>query len=163
MNNEEIRKKQEIESALAAMIDDDFLETSRELLEVLGYCSARTANFPGTAEDFIRRFPARNENTDTEREFRKNVESVELVFQVTSMEIAPDDQSMLFEAPTFDEGYVRTFTFFAIELKDKDYPRGKYAQFTREVNKRLVMPVVVLFRVKGPFDHRLCRSPSTQA
>ena len=32
MNNEEISKKQEIESALAEMIDDDFLETSRELL-----------------------------------------------------------------------------------------------------------------------------------
>ncbi len=163
MNNEEISKKQEIESALAEMIDDDFLETSRELLAVLGYCSDRTANFPGTADDFIRRFPTRNENTDTEREFRKNVESVELVFQVTSREIAPDDQPMLFEAPTFDEGYVRTFTFFAIELKDSDYPRGKYAQFTREVNKRLVMPVVVFFRVRdrltigfvGRRQHRL--------
>ena len=148
MNNEEIRKKEEIESALAWMIDDDFLETSKELLEVLGYRSDRTANFPITAEDFIRRFPARNEDTDTEQEFRKNVESIELVFQVSSTEIAPNDQPMLFEAPTFDEGYVRTFTFFAVELKDKDYPRGKYAQFTREVNKRLVMPVVVLFRVK---------------
>ena len=70
---------------------------------------------------------------------------------------------MLFEAPTFDEGYVRTFTFFAIELKDPDYPRGKYAQFTREVNKRMVMPVVVFFRVKdrltigfvGRRQHRL--------
>ena len=148
MNSEEIRKKEEIESALAAMIDDDFLETSKDLLAVLGYCSDRTANFPVTADDFIRRFPARNENTDTEQEFRKNVESVELVFQVSSEEIAPDDQPMLFEAPTFDEGYVRTFTFFAIELKDPDYPRGKYAQFTREVNKRMVMPIVVFFRVK---------------
>ena len=163
MNNEEIRKKEEIESALAAMIDDDFLETSKDLLAVLGYRSDRTANFPVTADDFIRRFPARNENTDTEREFRKNVESVELVFQITSREIAPDDQPMLFEAPVFDEGYVRTFTFFAIELKDSDYPRGKYAQFTREVNKRLVMPVVVFFRVKdrltigfvGRRQHRL--------
>ena len=148
MNNEEIRKKEEIESALAAMTDDDFLETSKDLLEVLGYYSDRTANFPGTADDFIRRFPARNENTDTEQEFRKNVESVELVFQVSSTEIAPDDQPRLFEAPTFDEGYVRSFVFFAIELKDSDYPRGKYAQFTREVNKRLIMPVVVFFRVQ---------------
>ena len=148
MNNEEISKKEEIESALAAMIDDDFLETSKDLLTVLGYHSDRTANFPGTADDFIRRFPARNKNTDTEQEFLNNVESVELVFQVSSEEIAPNDQSILFEAPTFDEGYVRTFTFFAIELKDPDYPRGKYAQFTREVNKRMVMPIVVFFRVK---------------
>ena len=148
MNNEEIRKKEEIESALAAMIDDDFLETSKDLLAVLGYHSDRTANFPVTADDFIRRFPARNKNTDTEQEFLNNVESVELVFQVSSEEIAPNDQPILFEAPTFDEGYVRTFTFFAIELKDPDYPRGKYAQFTREVNKRMVMPIVVFFRVK---------------
>ena len=148
MNNEEIRKKEEIEFALSAMIDDDFLETSKDLLEVLGYRSARTANFPVTADHFIWRFPAPNENTDTEREFCKNVESVELVFQVSSMEIASDDQGILFEAPTFDEGYVRTFTFFAIELKDSDYPRSKYAQFTREVNKRFIMPVVVFFRAK---------------
>ncbi len=148
MNSEEIKKKEEIESALAAMTDDGFLETSKDLLAVLGYRSDRTAELPGTAEDFIQRFPARNRNTDTEQEFRKNVESVELVFQITSEEIAPNDQPTLFESPAFDEGYVRSFTFFAVELKDKDYPRGKYAQFTREVNKRLVMPVVVFFRVK---------------
>ena len=148
MNNEEIRKKEEIELALAAMTDDDFLETSKHLLAVLGYRSERTVNLPGTAEDFIRRFPARNKNTDTEQEFRKNVESVELVFQVSSEEIAPNDSPTPFEAPVFDEGYVRSFTFFAIELKDSDYPRGKYAQFTREVNKRFIMPVVVFFRVQ---------------
>ena len=76
------------------------------------------------------------------------MESVKLVFQVRSEEIAPSDQPTLFESPAFDEGYVRSFTFFAIELADKDYPRGKYAQFTREVNKRFRMPIVVFFRVK---------------
>ena len=148
MNNEEIRKKEEIESALAAMTDGDFLETSKDLLAVLGYCSDRTANLPGTADDFIQMFPARNRNTETEAEFADSAESVKLVFQVRSAEIAPDDQPTLFESPAFDKGYVRSFVFFAIELKDSDYPRGKYAQFTREVNKRLVMPVVVFFRVK---------------
>jgi len=64
------------------------------------------------------------------------------------MEIASDDQGILFEAPTFDEGYARTLIFFAIELKGSDYPRSKYAQFTREVNKLFIMPVVVFFRVK---------------
>ena len=46
MNNEEISKKEEIESALEAMIDGDFLETSKDLLAVLGYRSDRTANLP---------------------------------------------------------------------------------------------------------------------
>ena len=76
------------------------------------------------------------------------MELVKLVFQVGSDEIAPNDQPTLFESPAFDEGYVRSFTFFAIELKDSDYPRGKYAQFTREINKRFMMPIVVFFRVK---------------
>ncbi len=163
MNNEEIRKKQAIESALAAMNDGDFLETSKELLAVLGYRSERTIELPGTAEDFIQRFPAPNKNTETEAEFLDSVESVKLVFQVTSEEIAPSDQPTLFESPAFDKGEAKSFIFFAIELKDKDYPRGKYAQFTREVNKRLVMPVVVLFRAKdrltigfvGRRQHRL--------
>ncbi len=163
MNNEEVRKKTEIKSALAGMVDDDFLEASKNLLAVLGYCSERTVELPGTTEDFIQRFPAQNQNTETEAEFLDNVESVKLVFQVTSEEIAPSDQPTLFESPAFDKGYAKSFIFFAIELKDSDYPRGKYAQFTREVNKRLVMPVVVLFCVKdrltigfiGRRQHRL--------
>ena len=149
MNNEEIRKKEEIKSALAAIPTGDFLETSKELLAVLGYRSERTTKLPGTAEDFIQRFPAPNKNTETEQEFLNSAESVKLVFQVRSEEIAPSDQPTLFESPAFDKGYVRSFMFFAIELKDPDYPRGKYAQFTREVNKRFIMPIVVFFRVEN--------------
>ena len=149
MNNEEIRKKEEIESALAAMIDGDFLEASKDLLAVLCYRSERTAELPGTADDFIQRFPARNRNTETEAEFVDSAESIKLVFQVRSEEIAPNDQPTLFESSAFDEGYVKSFMFFAIELADKDYPRGKYAQFTREINKRFMMPIVVFFRVEN--------------
>ncbi len=147
MNTEEIRKKEKIKSALAALSTGDFLENAKHLLAVLGYCSERTVELPGTAGGFIQRFPARNKNTETEQEFLNSVESVKLVFQVTSEEIAPTNQPTLFESPAFDAGYVRSFLFFAIELTDKDYPRGTYAQFTREVNKRFMMPIVVLFRV----------------
>ena len=147
MNTEEIRKKEKIESALAALSTGDFLENTKHLLAVLGYCSERTVELPGTAGDFIQRFPARHKNTETEHEFLNGVESVKLVFQMTSEEIAPTNQPTLFESPAFDAGYVRSFLFFAIKLTDKDYPRGTYAQFTREVNKRFMMPIVVLFRV----------------
>ena len=147
MNTEEIKKKEKIESALAALSTGDFSENAKHLLAILGYCSERTVELPGTAGDFIQRFPAQNKNTETEQEFLNSVESVKLLFQVTSEEIAPTNQPRLFESPAFDAGYVRSFLFFAIELTDKDYPRGTYAQFTREVNKRFMMPIVVLFRV----------------
>ena len=143
MADEEI-KKREIESALAAIARGDFLQTSQELLEVLGYRSELTDKLPETVDDFIKELPARNKNTKTEQEFRNNVQSVDLVFQVTSDEIA-SDQLTLFKL-RFDKGNAKSFMFFTVELKDKDYPRGKYAQFTREINKRMVMPVVVLFR-----------------
>ena len=135
MTDEEI-KKREIESALAAIPAGDFLETSKDLLAVLGYRSQRTVKLSGAADDFIQSFPAENKNTKTEQEFRNNAKSVELVFQVTSDEIA-DSQPNLFESRAFDEGLIKSFVFFTVELKNRNYPRGKYAQFTREVNKRL--------------------------
>ena len=36
--------------------------------------------------------------------------------------------------------------FIVFELRDKCYPRGDYVELTREINKRLVVPAVVLFR-----------------
>ena len=146
MTDEQI-KKREIESALAKIPASDFLETAKHLLAVLGYCSQRTLNLSGNVDDFIQRFPAENENTKTEQEFREDAESVELVFQVTDNEIA-SSQLKLFES-SFDKGNAESFMFFTVKLKDKDYPRGKYAQFTREVNKRLPLATVVFFRVEN--------------
>ena len=147
MTDEQIKKKEEIESALAAIASGNFLQTSKDLLAVLGYRSQRTLNLSGNVDDFIQRFPAENENTKTEQEFREDAESVELVFQVTDNEIA-SSQLKLFES-SFDKGNAESFMFFTVKLKDKDYPRGKYAQFTREVNKRLPLATVVFFRVEN--------------
>ena len=146
MNNEE-NKKREIKSALAAIATGNFLETSEDLLAVLGYRSELTEKLWETVDEFIEELSARNKNTRTEQEFRDCVESVELVFQVGSDEIA-DSQLTLFES-RFDEENEDSFMFFTVELKDKHYPRGKYAQFTREVNKRMQMPTVVFFRVEN--------------
>ena len=148
MNNEEIRKKEEIESALAAMIDDDFLQTSKNLLEVLDYHAPLTEELLETVDNFIHEFPAENENTKTEQEFRKNAKSIELVSQVGSDELA-DSQPNHFESRTFDKGLIKSFVFCTVELKDKDYSRSKYAEFTREINKRTTLATVVFFRVKN--------------
>ena len=147
MTDEQIKKK-EIESALAKIPTSDFLETTKGLLAVLGYRSERTLNLSGNVDDFIQRLRAPTQDTETEREFRVEVESIKPVFQVTDDEINASNQIELFESPAFDTGKIKSFLFFAVKLKDKNYPRGKYAQFTREINKRIVMPVVALFRVE---------------
>ena len=139
--------KERIQATLADMPNKNFLSVTRELLDVLGYQSERMLELSGDPEDFIRQLPAQNENTKTEQAFRKNAQSVRLLFQITSDEIASSNQQKLnFEAASFDKGNTSSFIFSAVELKKDTYARGQYAQFTREINKRLSQPSVVLFR-----------------
>ena len=140
--------REDIRAALAAIPYSDFLAATKDLLEVLGYQSDRTEELSGSVDDFIQEFPAYSpKNTQMSQEFRKHVRSVRLVFQVTNDEIVSEDQLALgFEVDSFDKGQQQSFIFFAVELKKTTYTRGQYAQFTREINKRLSQPTVVLFR-----------------
>ena len=155
MNTTDLRE--DIQAALAAIPSSDFLTETENLLAVLGYRSERTlAGQTGAVADFIAQFPAAKESTRTEQVFREQVQSVRLVFQVTSDEIAAVDQPTLgFAGDSFDEGQQQSFLFFGVELKGASYTRGQYAQFTREINKRLSQPTVVLFSTA---DHRLTLS-----
>ena len=136
--------KAHIRSALAAIPTGDFSETSNKLLVTLGYRSERTLKLSGTVEDFIQEFPAPNPNTKTEQAFRNSVESVQLLFQFTSDEVAGDMESA---EGSLQESWTESFLFFAVTLKENTYSRSSYAEFTREINKRLIAPTVVLFRV----------------
>ena len=110
MNNEENKKKEEIESALAAIAVGDFLETSEELLAVLGYQIELIGKRWETGDEFIEESPARNQNTKTEQEFHNKAESVELAFYLTSDEIARSQPNRL-ESSAFDEGLIKSFIF----------------------------------------------------
>ena len=140
--------KERIQSALAAIPDGDFAETSKALLATLGYRSERTLELSGTVDDFLADFPALNPNTKTEQAFRNTTESLQLLFQFTSDEITGDTQQPLDLGGSFlQEGWTNSFLFFSVKLKDKNYSRSKYAEFTREINKRFFTPTVVFFRV----------------
>ncbi len=138
--------KEAIKSALSAIFTGSFLEKSKDLLATIGYQSERTLELSGTVHDFFQEFPPLNPNTKTEQEFRNNAESVQLICQFTSDEVADDIQQKLFEADAFDKANTDSFLFCAVELKDNTYSRTQYAEFTREINKRLLAPTVVLFR-----------------
>ena len=138
--------KEAIKSALAAIPTGDLLEKSKDLLATIGYRSELTLELSGTVHDFFEEFPPLNPNTKTEQEFRNNAESAQIIFQFTSDEIANDPQGTLFEGVSFDKGNIKSFLFCAVALKDNNYSRTKYAEFTREINKRLFAPTVILFR-----------------
>ena len=139
--------KDAIKSALAAIQTGVLLEKSKDLLSTLGYRSELTLELSGTVHDFFEEFPPLNPNTKTEQKFRKHAESAQIIFQFTKDEIEDDPEQMtLLESNSFDKGNIKSFLFCAVELKDNRYSRTKYAEFTREINKRLFAPTVILFR-----------------
>ncbi len=138
----------EIETALAGITQGDFVDAGLRLLETLGYSSDRTLKLSGTVDDFIAEFSAPNPNTQTETRFRERADAARILFQFTDSEISEAQPSLL-DSDDFDSGNSRSFMFIAVELHGESYPRGAYVELTREINKRLVVPAVVLFRTAG--------------
>lgn len=138
----------EIRAALSDVPQDDAIAGARRLLETLGYRSDRTLELTGSVHDFIAAFHAPTPDTLTERDFLQEVASIHVVFQITNAEIAEsvNAQGGQFTVGDIDKGNSKSFVFIAVELNEKTYPRGDYAKFTREINKRLNQPTVVLFK-----------------
>ena len=141
----DIQKK--IQTSIEAISFSDFSESAKDLLEVLGYQSDRNLDLPGDVNSFVQALPAYRSNTNTERAFLEHVQSIKIIFQLTNDEIAwAVQQSPRNQAAEFDEGRQQSILFFAVELWGDDYPRGIYDEFTREIDKRIKAPAVVLFR-----------------
>ena len=139
--------QERIRAALPEPAEGDFAAAAIDLLAVLGYRSSRAiAGQSGNPAEFFRQFYAPNPDTKSEGDFLGEAESVHLLFQLTNAEIAGTEQAGLFEADRFDTGNAQSFLFAAVALGGQTYPRGRYAAFTRELNKRLIHPMVVLFR-----------------
>ncbi len=136
----------DIKSALAAMHTGDPLDKSKDLLATIGYHSDLTLELSGTVDDFLNEFQTSNPNTKTEQHFRENAKSAHIIFQLTKDEIVNNPQLSLLEPAAFDKGNAHCFLFCAVELEDNHYSRTKYAEFTREINKRLFAPTVIIFR-----------------
>ena len=132
--------------------NSNFKEAATKLLKQLGYRSKRVVELDGTLDQFIRTFPAYNLDTQSEQRFRQRVKSVHIVFQFTADEIHERGHT------EFDKEREDSFIFVAVELRPGQYARGQYAEFTREINKRLNSPAVVLFRVEKEQDTLLTLS-----
>ena len=134
-----------IKTALAQFANaPDFVTATKEFLNVLGYHSERKYKHINTVEEFLQTFPNMpKHNTDGEKRFVAAVKSVQIVFQLTDTEVK--EQSSLIDSATFNQGDTKSFLFVAVQLKNGGHSRGKYAEWTREINKRFGMPVVVLF------------------
>ena len=144
--------QERVETALHRFLETDVLDAATELLKQLGYESELTLELSGDVDEFINELPALNTGTQTEERFREEVDSVKIIHQITDAEIkssATSQGTLLDAGSSFNKGDTRSFFFFAVDLSGNKYSRGKYAEFTREINKRVNSPCVVLFKTSA--------------
>ena len=135
-------RKEHIETDLEALSGGDFNEKAKRLLATLGYSSERTIPYSGDPSEFF----TDSSDTESRKNLLKQATSLKLVFQLTDDEIS--GTRSLFGNDEVEESRAESFYFVTAELQPGTYSRTKYAEMTREINKRYEKsPAVILFRV----------------
>ena len=132
-----------------------FRQAALGLFSKLGYASERTLA-TGSVADFCTQFDSKN-RLDHPSAMRAQWQAVELLFQLTDEELS--SSASLFKDTTVSSRLMRSYVFFAIELKPTanagDYARGKLAAIARQINRLFPMPVMVLFKVPSKAGGKL--------
>ena len=155
------REREAIANALRDAANGDFADAAPALLKTLGYESSRRPRAAANVDDFLTTYPRKapdgrqNVPPDTppthdEKLLRDHALSIQVLFQYSENAIPPEVRqgtSIADGSGGFDPGRQRSFLFVCAELNQDSFPRGRYAAFTREINRRFPqIPAVVLFR-----------------
>ena len=135
MRPEEKKLKEKIEKQIQQFQTGDFMTNAEKLFATLGYASERRAKID---KDYLTQ-----KGLNQEKALFQNWQEAGLICQVTGEDMSA--QSSIFQNQ-FEDGRIRSYLFYAIELKKSEYPRGALAQITRYVNKLFPMPVFILFK-----------------
>lgn len=139
--------KQQIAHTLARFANGRLADNARDLFNVLGYRSDKTVRLASSApQAFLAEFNGQNKFNAQNALFAEWT-SAELIFQLTSAEVAHAGQRALFESNRrVDNAIIESYVFIAIGLKGDAYTRTQLAAITRQVNKLFPMPALVLFQ-----------------
>lgn len=139
--------RQPIQSALASFTTQPLRKAALALLDTLGYRSDRTMLLDGSKPqaflDLVQSQPT-SLKFDPDKALFSEWKSADILFQFTEEELA--STSSLFKETDIRPGLLRSYLFFAIELKNADYPRGKLSAIARQINRVFPMPVMVLLK-----------------
>jgi adenine-specific DNA-methyltransferase len=144
----ELELKQRIETSLSKFSSGTLLENGIQLLNTLGYRSARQVSLsPNTFTGLAEIHPPLT-RMNKMKAMLDDWLSVDILFQLTGEDIqtASQDKFIFESVRRVDNQIIESYLFLAIRLKGEDYPRSKLAELTREVNKFFAMPVMILFQ-----------------
>ncbi len=146
MNEREISEK--IDQALKDFEHGALIDNARNLLNTLGYDSPVKmdlhSNLP---EDFIEVFKEYGE-LNRERAMIKEWESIDFLFQLREEYIFDNDTSDEDSSKnnSIDKNRIESYLFFAVKLRKSEYNRTELSTITREINKILPMPAMIVFQ-----------------
>lgn len=145
MSDEALRK--DIQNALHRFAEPRMAQPARALLAALGYQSTKfLRGDPHTVTAFVQNFQL--QRLDAQRAMLANWRSAEVVFQLTGQDLLSSGQLSLFSADQVDNTIIESYLFVAVDLtpRENGYTRSELAGITREINRGMTMPVLMIFR-----------------
>ena len=145
-NNNELR--QALKTTLNEFETNSSLRgASIALLKTLGYQSDKTITVPKSdPKAFLELLAEHNPDVsiNTEKALFEDWKKADILFQLTDEELS--NETSLFKDDTVNSGLLQSYLFFAIELNQRDYARGKLTAIARQLNRVFPMPVMVFIK-----------------
>lgn len=135
-----------VTDALAHFTAPSLLGPAVELFGALGYRSNRRFDVNPAGGHALLEALGLVGKLNAERALLAHWHAAELIFQLTAEEILTTGQMALFDTRQVDQTRIESYLFLAIDLSGASYTRTELATITREINRHLLMPVLVLFR-----------------
>lgn len=142
-----ITARETVKEALEEFEDGTLKDAARVFLDALGYRSERTlAATDSSPSSFLNLFAQSDSEGvfDQQKALVSEWKTADLLFQITDQELSRE--SSLFADSAVQTSLLKSYVFIAIELKGREYARGKFSAIARQINRIFPMPVMVLFR-----------------
>ena len=117
------------------------------LLNTLGYRSDKTIKIPDSSpQEFLKILAEHNPQAEIDKQKARfdNWQTADILFQLTDEELS--GETSLFNDDKVKTGLLQSYLFFAIELNQRDYARGKLTAIARQLNRVFPMPVMVFIK-----------------
>src|SRR3990172_898631 len=138
--------KHQVADALRAFASTPLYDAGLGLLDALGYKSELTLKLKGI-KDFRETIDQHGRLIDKAAKVA-DWKNIEFLRQISGDDLSDSGQAALplQEKSAFQSGFIKSYVFLAIELKNDHYTRTDLAQITRAVNRVFDMPAMILFK-----------------
>jgi len=144
-HNNELRES--IKTALHSFESTPLRDASLALLNTLGYQSDKTIRVENSdPEAFLELLAEHNPDVtiNKEKALFEDWIKADVLFQLTDEELS--NELSLFKDDSVNSTLLKSYLFFSIELKGRDYARGKLTAIARQLNRLFPMPVMVFIK-----------------